>query len=61
MPLNIVVAWACALLLVDLFIQSASGYSDAAAIGLVVAMGFALRVGEGVAFVMIIVDGFAVS
>jgi NADH-quinone oxidoreductase subunit N len=65
MPLNIVVAWACGLLLVDLFIPKERKWSTAllAAIGLVVAMGFAItQVGEEqVAFNgMIIVDGFAV-
>src|SRR3990170_215437 len=65
MPLNLLVIWACALLLVDLFIpKDRKGLTAVfAAIGLVVAMGFSLaQIGnEVVAFNgMIVVDGFAV-
>ena len=65
MPLNLLVIWACALLLVDLFIpKDRKGLTALfAAIGLVVAMGFSLaQIGnEVVAFNgMIVVDGFAV-
>lgn len=65
MPLNIVVVWACALLLIDLTIQKERKWITAllAAIGLVVAMGFAIAQAgeEQTAFNgMLIVDGFAV-
>src|SRR4030067_710435 len=65
MPINIVVAWACALLVVDLFIpKERKGLTVLlAALGLVVAMGFAIAQtgSETVAFSgMVIVDGFAI-
>lgn len=65
MPLNVLVVWACALLVVDLFIpQGRKGITALlAAAGLVVAMGFAIaQMGsEGVAFNgMVVVDGFSV-
>jgi len=65
MPINIVVAWACALLVVDLVIPKERKGLTAllAALGLVVAMGFAIAQtgSETVAFNgMVVVDGFAV-
>jgi len=64
MPLNIVVVWACVLLLVDLIVPKERRGITAllAVIGLVVAMGFAIAQvgGQQVAFNgMIVVDGFA--
>ncbi|HLE52266.1 MAG TPA: NADH-quinone oxidoreductase subunit N, partial [Anaerolineales bacterium] len=65
MPINIVIAWACALLVVDLVIpKERKGWTALlAALGLVVAMGFAIAQtgSETVAFNgMVVVDGFAV-
>jgi NADH-quinone oxidoreductase subunit N len=64
MPLNILVIWACALLLIDLFIpKERKGWmAFMSAIGLVVATGFSLaQVGEyRLAFNgMVVLDGFA--
>jgi len=70
MPLNILLAWACLLLLVDVFIPKTrqgqrtgrSVTAALAALGLLLAMGLTLVRGEqpGVAFGgMIVVDGFA--
>ena len=65
MPISIVVAWACVLLVVDLFIpKERKGWTALlAALGLVVAMGFAIaQIGSVTeAFNgMVIVDGFAI-
>jgi NADH-quinone oxidoreductase subunit N len=65
MPLNVLVVWACALLVVDLFIPKERKGVTAllAALGMLVAMGFAiLQMGDQtVAFNgMVVVDGFAV-
>ena len=64
MPLNVLVVWACALLLVDLFIpEERKGLTALlAALGMLVAMGFAIaQMGtQTVAFNgMVVVDGFA--
>ena len=65
MPINIVIAWACVLLLVNFVIPKERKGLTAllAALGLVVAMGFAIAQtgSETVAFSgMVIVDGFAI-
>jgi NADH-quinone oxidoreductase subunit N len=65
MPLNVLVVWACALLLVDLFIPKERKGLTAllAALGMLVAMGFAIaQMGtQTVAFNgMVVVDGFAI-
>ena len=65
MPFNIVVIWACALLLLDVFLlKRRKGLTPLlAAIGLVVALGFALaQVGEELVSFggMVVVDGFAI-
>ena len=64
MPFNIVVVWACALLLLDVFLLNKRKGLTAllAALGLVVALGFALaQIGEEVVAFggMVVVDGFA--
>lgn len=65
LPLNVVVVWACGLLLVDAFLPEARKRVTAllAALGLAIAMGFSLaQLGsERVAFHgMVVVDGFAI-
>ena len=64
MPFNIVVVWACALLLLDAFqLNKRKGLTALmAALGLIVALGFALgQIGEEVVGFggMVVVDGFA--
>lgn len=64
MPFNIMVVWACALLLLDVFLlkQRKGLTALLAALGLVVALGFALaQVGEELVSFggMVVVDGFA--